>query len=202
MQHGTCGSRSLANRMRRAIESASRRPVPISVAVLGAAVAAWSAFSLGGFAAGFEREGQAEAPASLRRLEVTVSCEGWSGDNVALGAFVSGFSADGAKIDEQVLFEEPGARAIDVPEGFYELSLQLPVIMVEDGSMRAAGDPVPVRFDESGSPARAAVAYRDVESAALSDQDLSEIAKSSFRDQSDAEKAFSRAMAKRDEGRG
>lgn len=202
MQYGTCGSRSFASRMRRAIKSASRRSVPIAVAVFGAAVAAWAAFALGGFAAGFERAGQAEAPVPLRRLEATVACEGWSSGNVAIGAFVSGFSVDGAKVDKQVLFEEPGTCAIDVPEGFYELSLQLPAIMVEDGSVRAAGDPVPIRFDGSGSPARAAVAYQDVESAALSDQDLSEIAASSFRDQSHAEKALSQAMAKRDEGRG
>lgn len=202
MQYGKCGSRSLASRVRRAIKSASRRPVPIAVAVLGAAVAAWAAFVLGGFAAGFERAGQAEAPAPLRRLEATVSCEGWSSGNVALGAFVSGFSVDGEKIDKQMLFEGPGACVIDVPEGFYELSLQLPVIMVEDGSMRAAGDPVSIRFGESGSPVRAAVAYRDIESAALPDQDLSEIARSSFRDQNDAEKALAQARAKRDEGRG
>ena len=125
-------------------------------------------------------------------VEVSVACDGWTRENVDLGVFASGFGLDGTKVDEHAVLEGPGTCAVTLARGFYEISLQVPRIMVEDGTVLVAGDPAVACLDDLAEACRLEVAYEPVDAPGGYD-DLQEIALDSFVDQAVAEQALSRA---------
>lgn len=159
------------------------------------------AVGAGSFLAGLHTGGEASRVSADGSggctTEISVACEGWSDCNVGLGVFLSGFATDGTKIEDHLLFEEPGALAVDLDAVYYELVPQLPQIMTSDGVVRAAGDAVVV--DAHGKQAASAptILYEPVETSEMPDEELLAIAEASFDDPSIAAAAVARAQASR-----
>lgn len=133
-------------------------------------------------------------------VEIVLDCNGWAESNVGLGAFVSGEAADGSAFDAQVAFEGPGAQETTLPAGGYQVAPQVPSIMLEDGTVLSASDPVVCWFEgDEGGRKTVELAYRAVDMALLEDAELAEIASDSFVDEEAAARALELAKELRDD---
>lgn len=136
-------------------------------------------------------------------LQISLQCDGWTPENAELGVFVSGAQLDGAPCDEQLVFEGAGEQIAYLGAGSYEIVPQLPTLMLRDGTVLAATDPVARSYGD-GAPAtdRLDVVYGIVDSSSMTDDELRETAESSFASEEDAAEALERALARGDgEGR-
>lgn len=132
-------------------------------------------------------------------VEVSFACNGWSESNVGLGAFVSGEMADGSAVDEQVTLDGPGAQEVSLPAGGYQVAPRVPCIMLEDGTVLSASDPVACWFaDDEGGRKAVKLEYHAIDMALLGDVELTEIASDSFVDEELAARALELAKELRD----
>lgn len=142
-----------------------------------------------------------EGAADSIELQVTLRCDGWSPENVGLGVFVSGAQLDGAPCDEQLVFEGEGAQTAYLGAGSYEIVPQLPTLMLRDGSVLAASDPVARAYGHDAPRTDALeIAYRAIDVRDMADDELRVVADASFASEGDADAAFERASALKGEG--
>ncbi|MBC5583551.1 hypothetical protein H8S61_04995 [Eggerthella sp. NSJ-70] len=135
--------------------------------------------------------------ASTIELQVALRCDGWSPENVELGAFVSGVQIDGAPCDEQLVFEGSGAQTAYLGAGSYEVVPQLPMLMLFDGTVLAAGDPVARSYgDDAPKTDALEIAYAAIDARDLAEDELRAVADGSFATEDDADAAFGRALAR------
>ena len=135
--------------------------------------------------------------ASTIELQDALRCDGWSPENVELGAFVSGVQIDGAPCDEQLVFEGSGAQTAYLGAGSYEVVPQLPMLMLLDGTVLAAGDPVARSYgDDAPKTDALEIAYAAIDARDLAEDELRAVADGSFATEDDADAAFGRALAR------
>lgn len=131
-------------------------------------------------------------------LKVGLRCDGWLPDNTGLGVFVSGAQIDGAPCDEQLVFEGSGVQTAYLGAGSYEIVPQLPSLMLRDGAVLAAGDPVARDYGAGFSAADdLEIAYAAIDVRDLSEDELRAIADCSFVFEDDANAAFERALERK-----
>lgn len=122
-------------------------------------------------------------------IEVTLECPGWIDDNVEVGVFVSGDA-----VEEQLLFAGSGSQVVQVGAGKYELVPQLPRLMLADGSVLEASEPVAYAFEAGdGESVVASIIYESADASALDDSELVSIAETSFIDETVATSALLQA---------
>lgn len=132
-------------------------------------------------------------------MEVTVACDGRTESNVELRAFVSGVTVDGSAFEEQVSFGGRGAQEVALPVGGYQVAPRFSLLMLEDGTVLSAGDPIACRF-AGGESSRKTVelVYRPVDMALMANEELAEIASDSFVDEEAAARALELSKGLRD----
>ena len=148
-----------------------------------------------------EAAARANAESGVVELSVEVACDGWTPENTSLGVFVSGTSSDGAPCDEQFAFDGSGQQVAFLAAGSYVAVPQLPLLMLADGTVLAASEPLEFRF-EPGEAAcdRALVSYEPLDARALTEAELDDAAATSFFDEETAALALERARAQRQAG--
>ena len=175
----------------------SRRPAAVVAAVaIAAAIVGTAGFWAGMHARDLRGPVEAKVPARAA-VRVSVACDGWTRSNADLGVFASGIGPGGVRADEHMVFEGPGSQTVELAAGAYEFSLQAPQIMLEDGTVLAAGDPVGAWLLE-GEGASVEVAYAQTDLHGMVDEELEEIAQASFDDPEAATAALEEAKAGRD----
>ena len=167
----------------------------LGVAGIVACLFAWHAFAEG------EAAARANAESDVVELHVEVACDGWTSAYTSLGVFVSGTSFDGVPCDEQFMFDGSGQQVAALSAGSYEVVPQLPLLMLADGTVLAASEPLEFYY-EPGEAAcdRALVSYAPFDPRALTEAELDDAAATSFFDEETAALALERARAQRQEG--
>lgn len=185
--------------MKRRLNKGTRpeRRIACGVAAVAAVVVASVAFF--GWRT-YERIVDAAPGASTIELQVALRCDGWSPENTELGAFVSGVQIDGVPCDEQLVFAGSGAQTAYLGAGSYEVVPQLPMLMLLDGTVLAAGDPVARSYgDDAPKTDALEIAYAAFDARDLAEDELRAVADGSFATEDDADAAFERACAQRNE---
>lgn len=125
-------------------------------------------------------------------IAITLECPGWIDVNVETGVFISGET-----VAEHLVFAGSGSQAVQVGVGSYEVVPQKPQLMLADGSVLEAGEPVVIQFEAAGGEsATASIVYEPVDRSALDEGELASLAEISFVD----EEAASRALLQAREG--
>lgn len=167
---------------------------PIAAAAVALAVViGWTAGTLAADGAGAGPLGpQGNA------VVVELSCPGLAEANAAVVVTVSGETAEGTWLDEQLFLSasEP-ARETGVPAGTYAVTPNTLHVMLEDGTVMAAAGSEAVSFDAGfGGEASVTVEYLEARSESLDAESLERIAVESLGDGETARDALEAALEK------